>query len=60
VIATFVAVPLPMIPLTVLAFVLLPFRVRTVPPAAPPTMPPPKFKVAAPDPAPLVLLLVKL
>ena len=41
-----VALPLPLTPLMVLELVLVPLRVRTVAPAAPPVMPPPMFWVA--------------
>ena len=48
-----------MMPLMVLALVFTPLRFSTVAPAAPPVMPPPKFKVPAPAPLPLALLFAK-
>ena len=54
-----VAEPLAMTPLMVFALVLLPARVSTVAPAAPPVIPPPMFNVPRPAPVPLRLLLAK-
>ena len=58
-IATEVAPPLEIKPLTVLALVLLPARVSTVAPTAPPVIPPVIFRVPVPAPVPLALWLAR-
>ena len=55
--ASVVAEPLTILPLIVLALVFVPLSVRTVVPAAPPLIWPPKSRVPAPAPVPLALLL---